>query len=170
MAQKDVSIYANRYRRTLCACRVDHEPRNNVLECAVNAVINHGTARAELALHQLFDFGDNEYMDPLPSTDATHAECALNIISEYHVLAESDDCSGINNVLDVHARGVNLVVEREAPLERHTALVSIDNTARRAYKNLFASYAAIVCREADCGGVLDGVLHGILAGLWRVVA
>ena len=76
------------------------------------------------------------YVHALPSADAAHAVRALDIVAENHVLAEGHDCHGVDNVLDVHARGVDLVVEGEASVQRNATLVGRNSPARGADEHL----------------------------------
>jgi hypothetical protein len=65
-------------------------------------------------VHELQHLGDDEQLHGLPNADAPHAEGALRVVAEGHVLAQRQGRLRVERLLDVHARGVHLVVEAEA--------------------------------------------------------
>jgi hypothetical protein len=77
-------------------------------------------------------------VDLLALSDATHAISALNVISEDHVLAQGDNSSRVNNMLNIHASCVNLIVESESFLQRNAALVSANNSTCCSHQHLLS--------------------------------
>mmetsp|Transcript_13338 Transcript_13338/g.49550 ORF Transcript_13338/g.49550 Transcript_13338/m.49550 type:complete len:356 (+) Transcript_13338:2678-3745(+) len=103
-------------------------------------------ARPHGLLDQLEHFGDDQDLDALALPDAAHPERPLHVVAEHHVLAEREERGRVDLVLDVHARGVDLIVEREAPLERDATLISRDDAARGADDDLLA---ILIVQEDD---------------------
>mmetsp|Transcript_19367 Transcript_19367/g.73195 ORF Transcript_19367/g.73195 Transcript_19367/m.73195 type:complete len:503 (-) Transcript_19367:5005-6513(-) len=123
--------------RLLGTHRVDHQPAGDGLEHGSSGV--HAqllTGRAELTLHQLVHLRDDEDLDLLARADASHPVGPLHEVTEDHVLAERDHCRCVHDMLDVHTRGVDLVVEGEAPLEGNTALVCRDDAPGCPHQDL----------------------------------
>ena len=114
--------------------RVDHEPGDDALEVAPG--LRCRLAARELEPEQAPDLGDEDDADLLPVADAAHAVDALRVVAPDHVLAQGHEGRGVGHVADVHARRVDHVVEREAPLEGHAALLLGHRPARRSHQNL----------------------------------
>ena len=70
-------------------------------------------------LHYLWN---DEELKSLALTDASHSECSLGVVTECHVLANSDYSPGINALMNIHPGSVNLIVEREATVDGYTSL------------------------------------------------
>src|SRR5689334_1889341 len=51
----------------------------------------------------------------------THAKRALGVVSECHVLANRHHSTSARQLLNINARRVYLIIEREAPLQSDTA-------------------------------------------------
>eukprot|EP00047_Mylnosiga_fluctuans_P003331 m.228581 g.228581 ORF g.228581 m.228581 type:complete len:1047 (-) comp11764_c0_seq1:9565-12705(-) len=95
--------------------RVDQQPRGHV---------NLGPARDRLERvgDELLDLGDEVQHDRLALADAAHAERALRIVAEGHVLSDGQGRARVRGLGNVHARRMDLVVEREAALGWQAAL------------------------------------------------
>eukprot|EP00964_Phaeocystis_antarctica_P033283 scaffold18892_cov64-Phaeocystis_antarctica.AAC.8 len=74
-------------------------------------------------------------------------EGALREVAEDHVLAQREHGVRAEELLDVHARRVHLVVEGEAPLERHAALGELDHLEAHAQQR----HLAVETIEEDDG-------------------
>mmetsp|Transcript_30879 Transcript_30879/g.42227 ORF Transcript_30879/g.42227 Transcript_30879/m.42227 type:complete len:203 (-) Transcript_30879:224-832(-) len=87
-------------------------------------LLNYDTL--QLSLYQFTHFRNYEHTNFLSRADSAHAIGSLHIVSEHHVLAQSQDSHCIDGMLNVHSSGVDLVIESKPSLERNAALICAD--------------------------------------------
>ena len=92
--------------------------------------------RRQFPRHQLPDLGYDEHGEPLAFADPSHSERALYVVAKHHVFPQRNRSPRVHDVLDVHARRVDLIVEREATHQRYPALIGRHHTPRRPDKHL----------------------------------
>jgi hypothetical protein len=80
-------------------------------------------AHRHRGLDERQNFGRHEEANRLANADPAHAVRALGVVAPHHPLAEREHRLRVERVLDVHARRMNLIVEREAPRRADAALL-----------------------------------------------
>mmetsp|Transcript_12507 Transcript_12507/g.17073 ORF Transcript_12507/g.17073 Transcript_12507/m.17073 type:complete len:220 (-) Transcript_12507:3949-4608(-) len=125
----------------LCLHLVQDQPRRHVrkhlgqLLAEGTLLRGHAGTLGHLRLDQVPDFGDDAELQSLPGADASHAERTLGVVTERHVLAQSEQGTGRVVLLDVHSRGVDLIVKGEALVLGHSTLAELDDLHPLPHQN-----------------------------------
>ena len=159
--------------RVLRADGVDEQPRRHVLQHLCMAVGRPAGSGAHLprtgsaggadrAHHEVVHLRNNEDVDCLSDADAAHAVGALREVAERHVLTERLDRLRVGRVLNVHPRGVHLVVKGEALDFRDATLGQLQHATRRTHED---HLSVELVEEDDTLHLRQAVLEEVLCDL-----